>query len=508
MKARTWLEGAGAGLLLTLRYTWLHLSPLHSDLYHRLLPLNSIFWGVAIDLVFVSLLASFILGLLDRYDPSRKSLWWALLAGFLASRVYVFLVWLGIVSASLIKPQLLLILCLVAAIAFWFLARRFYPQAVEIFRLGLALVGLSIFWALPQLVYMAMRPEPHEQPTFVRPVTQAALPQRRIIWLLFDELSQDQVIDHRQPGIQLPELDSFRSQSVMFSDVQPAGYYTELVLPSLILGKRITGERSDLQGQLSVKTTDMGWHKFPVDESIFAAAQRSGWPSGVAGWYNPYCRTYASVLNWCAWTLTTPLPGEYSPDQSVLLNAFAPIRRSTLRLIGQKQHVPSSAQNMASDDSEIMQWSHELIDDENIRFLLIHLPVPHPGGYYNRHTGELGVAGSYLDNLVLADKTLGQLTQWINATHSAPQTTIILCSDHSWRVPMWRKSPQWTSEDERVSGNRFDPRPVLMVRFPDETTPRTIAQPFPALKEHNLIDALMHNAMSPSDLEAWAAQQH
>ncbi len=508
MKARTWLEGAGVGLLLTLRYTWLHLSPLHSDLYHRLLPLNSVYWGVVIDLIFVSLLASLILGLLDSHDPLRRSLWWALLAAFLVSRVYVFLVWLGIISASLVKPQIVLAVCLCSALALWFWARGLYPKVVEAFTLTLALVGLSFLWAVPQLVFMAMSSEPHEKPTFVRPVTQAKLPERRIIWLLFDELSQDQVIDHRQPDIQLPSLDSFRSESIMFANMQPAGYYTELVLPSLIWGQRISGERSDLKGNLSVKTEGAGWRRFPVDESIFADAQRTGWPAGVAGWYNPYCRTYDSTLNWCGWTLTTPLPGEYSPERGILWNAVAPIRKPILRLIGRKLHGPSSAQIIASDYSQIMQWSRELIADENIRFLLIHLPVPHPGGYYNRYTGELGVSGSYLDNLVLADKTLGQLMQWIDVTSSAPQTTVILCSDHSWRVPMWRKSPLWTKEDEKVSGNRFDPRPVLMVHLPGQSAPSVIEQPFPALKEHDLIKTLMQKSMSPQELEAWVAQQH
>ena len=55
MKGRTWLEGCGAAILFTLAYTWFHISPLHTDLYHRLLPLNSVYWGVAIDVVVMCL---------------------------------------------------------------------------------------------------------------------------------------------------------------------------------------------------------------------------------------------------------------------------------------------------------------------------------------------------------------------------------------------------------------------------------------------------------------------
>ena len=107
-----------------------------------------------------------------------------------------------------------------------------------------------------------------------------------------------------------------------------------------------------------------------------------------------------------------------------------------------------------------------MIGDESLGFVFIHLPVPHPGGFYDRRTGALGVNGSYLDNLVLADEALGQLLQWIDETPPVKETTVIVSSDHSWRVGMWKMSPMWTDEDERVSQGRFDPRPVLMVRFP------------------------------------------
>ena len=46
MKGRTWLEGCGAAILFTLAYTWFHISPLHTDLYHRLLPMNSVYWAL------------------------------------------------------------------------------------------------------------------------------------------------------------------------------------------------------------------------------------------------------------------------------------------------------------------------------------------------------------------------------------------------------------------------------------------------------------------------------
>ena len=497
------LEGCGAGILLMLRYTWLHLSPLHTDLYHRILPMNSVYGAVAIDLVLICLLCTGVLWLLERLDVEGGTLWWTIAATIFVTETWAFIVWLGYLDVHLIKPAALTIACLVGGVALWFLSRSLYKKAVQGFRMVLALVGVCIVWMLPQLIYMAVHTGPHDRQTFVREVPPNKKPARRIIWIVFDELSQDQTFDHRQPDISLPSLDQFRSQSVMFSDVDPAGYYTELVLPTLLWGKTITDERSDLNGNLFVKTSSRRWQAFPAGESIFAKAQQAGWSVGVAGWYNPYCRTYASWLDWCAWTLRSAIPGNYLQSRSLWWNVNAPLIRMEAKLAGRKDRTPTSPEFHASDYEDLMGWSRELIEDEDIGFVFLHLPVPHPGGFYDRKTGKLGVSGSYIDNLVLTDRTLGEMMQWVGQTSLASQTTVIVCSDHSWRVPLWRISPMWTKEDSRVSGGRFDTRPVLMVHFPGETTPEAIGSPFPALREHDLVNSLLNNRMTVTSLKDW-----
>lgn len=500
---RVLLEGCGAGILLMLRYIWLHLSPLHTDLYHRILPMNSVYGGVAIDLVVICLICTGVLWLLERFDIEGRTLLWTIAATVLVTESWAFVVWLGYLDVHLIKPVVLTLALLVGGTALWFLSRPGYKRAVQGFRMALALVGVCIVWMLPQLIYMAVHAEPHDQRAFVREVPLSKKPTRRIIWIVFDELSQDQTFDHRQPDISLPSFDGLRSQSVMFSDVDPAGYYTELVLPSLLWGKTITDERSDLNGNLFVKTPSRGWQAFPAGESIFAKAQQEGWAVGVAGWYNPYCRTYGPWLDWCAWTLRSAIPGNYLQGKSLWWNVNAPLSRAEAKIAGRKNRTPSSAEFHASDYEDLMARSRELIQDEDIGFVFLHFPVPHPGGFYDRKTEKLGVSGSYIDNLVLADRSLGEIMGWVGGTSLAGQTTVVVCSDHSWRVPLWRISPMWTREDSRVSGGRFDTRPVLMVHFPGETTSGAIESPFPALEEHDLMNSLLKNPMTVTGLTDW-----
>jgi hypothetical protein len=96
-----------------------------------------------------------------------------------------------------------------------------------------------------------------------------------------------------------------------------------------------------------------------------------------------------------------------------------------------------------------------------------------------------------LDNLVLSDDTLGVLLDQIKSTPWARDTTVIVSSDHSWRVPLWDGVPDWTAEEQRVSQGKFDERPVFLVHFPGQDASDEVSVPTPELVEHDLVDAML-----------------
>ena len=501
-----WLRGAGAAILIALPLMILHITPSRQTLYHELLPMNSVYQGVLIDFLVVWLGSVFSLWLMERWERQQRGLVWLLFAAFLAMRLLR-----GLVVAELISPKWIgagrLFLILVAAgLVLWFVRRTWYDSLVRGMRMLLLLLGFSVMWLLPELIVMALHREPHDAATFSLPIAQ--MPQRRIIWILFDEASQDQIFDHRQPEVSFPEFDQFAEQAVHFSNVQPAGYFTEKVIPSLLTGDLIHDEKSHLDGRLLVRSEANGhWHLYPDRPTLFAEARHAGWSTAAVGWYNPYCRTEAADLDDCAWVLTIPLAGRYDPRRSALQNAVAPIAKSLLRVVGHPIQDPEPWQIHTADYQFLLQHAREEIEGR-AGFVFIHLPVPHPGGFYNRHTQQLGVDGSYLDNLVLADHTLGELMQAIQATPLAARTTIVVCSDHSWRVDLWRPTTDWRAEDTRVSQGRFDPRPLLMVHFPGETNGVPITRSFPLIDLHGMIEAMLAGRMnSAADLESWAVRE-
>ena len=158
-------------------------------------------------------------------------------------------------------------------------------------------------------------------------------------------------------------------------------------------------------------------------------------------------------------------------------------------------------------------WKHSraAIANEKLDFVLVHLPLPHPPGIYDRRTGRIGPGGGYVDNLALADRTLAELEQVIAGTHSAQQTTLVISSDHGWRIPLWRHEVGWTNEDETVARSRgfvFDTRPVLIVRFPNEAAPAQVSRPLPLLDMHDILEQIVSGKIASADqLDAWAAAQ-
>ena len=150
----------------------------------------------------------------------------------------------------------------------------------------------------------------------------------------------------------------------------------------------------------------------------------------------------------------------------------------------------------------MMQHSVEMIREGRLHFVFIHLPVPHPPGIYSRRTGQLCLCGDYLDNLALADVTLGELRKEIDATPWASQTTLIVSSDHSWRVPLWKYQPGWTAEEEHISNGHFEPKPVFEVHFPNEKTGVVVDAQFPEMREHDVIASMLDGKLpgAPEEL--------
>jgi hypothetical protein len=494
MNLKTFVQGFGAAILVLILRVWPQLSSYHPVVYHSFLPMQSVIWGILVDLGVFTLLAALLFRYLEKNEAGLRTALWAFVAAELASALVTALAAMRRAPIPYLSPDKVYIVILLAALVLRWLRPLDYRRAVHVFGALLVFAGCSMVWMIPELLYQGLRAQridarvPVTHPALVSDRKAPGADGGRIVWLLFDELSYDQTFDHRFPGLAMPAFDKFRSESVVFSDLKPAGYYTDRVIPSFFLGTPVDNIRSTLDGEPQVKLAgSQSWQPFDAHATLFSDARRLGWTTGVVGWYNPYCRILAGTLNYCFWRMGDGQSDGALPDHSVWQNAMAPL----VELGRGLNHEPGFAQEKhVQDQAAIMPEAEALIRDQSIGFVFIHLPVPHPPGAYDRTHRR--AAGSYIDNLALADKSLGELLAALSGTATAEKATVIVCSDHSWRVPMWRSTAVWTKEDEAASHGRFDPRPVLMIHFPGQQTEQDVTRPYDEIRIHEMIETTLH----------------
>ncbi len=515
MKIRTEvvLVGIGAALLLLFPYFLPLLLGPNSTLYHHQPPITNLLGGALVDLLGLSTLAMGFLVAVPSLPRSLQRTLNALFTGLMLWRMVDIAVqmqtnltitayWNGL------REQFFLAILLLSGVLAFFLPRIMQP-IMRAIGLVIASFALCTIWIVPQLLHLLLIRRSGESAASIHlPPPPHSTSSRRIIWILFDELSYDQAFDHPAPGIKLPNLDRLRTESVSFSNLTPAGFSTDHIIPSLFLGRRIDQFRSTIDGDLSYyDESHHRWLAYDPNATLFGLAQQNGWSTGVDGSYIPYCRTLAPVLNVCSWERSQTIllePYGASEEKSVLANAFV-LPYAVLVRMTNTRAIPENAS--LQEFRHVMGRTHALIEDDQVRFVFLHLPVPHPPGIYDRQRHILRPGGTYLDNLVLADDSLGTLLQEIAATPSADQTTVVLSSDHSWRIPIWRHNRFWSGEEERASGGRFDDRPVLMIHFPGQKSGNEMNAALPETLEHDMIAEMLRGRINnPADLSNFLSQ--
>jgi hypothetical protein len=527
MKARWLLEASGVALLISLPYFAQILFPGHLSIYHHHRHLEHLLVGLLLAMAEIFLIALGLMAFFHYYISSRPRAMAAvafatlLFFRFVDSIISIGQQWHAGLNRDLSEvappsfafvaashfwggwPFRLGLFVAVTALAWW------RPSATQPFvratRFALAGFAFCLLWIVPQILYFAygMKPTPRVRAS-VNPASS-----KQIIWILFDELSYKLAFEQPPPGIDLPNFAKLRSESVSFANLQAVGFYTDRIIPSIISGKKIDEIRSDAgRGLLYLNSAENRWDRYDEHQTLFGLAHATGWNSAVVGWFNPYCRLLPSVLDSCLWE-----PGFLSlmlesvgaaEDKSSFANAQILVRAFLAA------DLPTEAGDAATRiavHQKLMKRATDVIRTSEFDFIFIHLSVPHPPGFYNRKTHEFCACGNYIDNLQLADDSLGHLEEEIAHSPQAGQTTLIVSSDHSWRVPIWSQWESWTAEEQRVSQGVFDRRPAFLVHFPGQTSAIDITEAEPELIEHDIVASMLQNKLhTPDELVSFLRQ--
>jgi hypothetical protein len=160
------------------------------------------------------------------------------------------------------------------------------------------------------------------------------------------------------------------------------------------------------------------------------------------------------------------------------------------------------------DYRELLAAGDKLLEDRSATFVLLHIPIPHGPGIYNRRTASFAATNtSYLDNLALCDDYVAHVRKVLEDNGTWDDTTVVLMGDHSWRVS---KDSDLTPEERATSdGGQFDDRPAYIVKLAHQNIPARIDTRFTALRTRDLFDNLFAGRISTSpQLARWAQQEN
>jgi hypothetical protein len=390
---------------------------------------------------------------------------------------------------------------------------------VELQKFGVTMFvasGIVGTLALLEATWFGVKARHLNDPPVVEAVARQAniAPHGRVLWIVLDELGYRQLYESRLPDLELPAFDRVRGESTVFTDVQPAGFDTDIVLPALMTGDAVNRIRSTADGRLVIHDA-RGWRLFDEHDTVFSDANALGYRSAVVGWFNPYCRILATMLDSCLWVNHSAIEG-FGSNRGIALSLLHPVAVFASRLprfFGfNKKTLPldrqEEGQRHIEEFMELNKAADAALSDSRNNFLLVHMPIPHPEGIWERRTGQFAIdLSSYVDNLALADAYLGHVRDLLEANGQWDGTTVVIMGDHALRTAIWKDLPSWSGDDQLASdGDKFDQRPAYLIKLPYQHTPAIVQAAFPAVRTRALLDELLEGGItSPAQLKQWVS---
>ena len=352
----------------------------------------------------------------------------------------------------------------------------------------------------------------HERPSL--PLLNAGTnPRPRVLWLIFDEMSADVAFAHRPAALLMPEFDRVQSVALSATNAFPPAGRTLQSIPALLTGRLIAAVKPDGPGELLLtydgQNTSVGWSQ---EQDIFATTRALGLNAAVVGWYHPYCRVIGDRLTKCFWQPASQAihPEKFSTTTTMLFqeSELLQLLPFTGRVREQiQQRKPDYRAVHLADYLALAEPAAQVAADAQINLAFVHLPVPHPPYFFDRKSGAWNTTGelSYLDNLALADRTLGQLRTAMERSGTWDETTVVISSDHWWRTEYWDvRKPIWSAADDAYRGEGADHRIPFLVKLGGQKTSATYNARFNTVLTHDLILEILNGKIATVEqLSAW-----
>jgi hypothetical protein len=460
--------------------------------------LNGVVWAQLTDIVLLGLALFAVIG------PVSRTRFWPWMQLSLAIAVPPYLILLTRTQVSLTLTQEMVgvggLVWAAIVLVVWARFAEGYRWLMRVGEFVAAFLTVFCVCSLLQLLWILhWKTGPQQQTAAWATTAQPAREHPRMVWIVFDELSYDQVFEHRAKDLALPNFDALRGESMVFTDVQPIGDKTVEILPSLLSGRVINAYHFTFDNRLLVHDRGTnGYTQLTGRGTVFGDAQKNGWRTAAVGWYNPYCTIYAGTIDDCYWTNLDRMDGPMAQDASFWNNVWMPLKQTGELVVwpsrAGEEMCKFGVQQRTKSYMDLEQHAAEVLKSDQADFVFLHLPVPHYPNIWNRSEGKFSekCGSSYVDNLALADRELGSVMATLKSSPRWKDTTLIVEGDHSWRLWLWDDQPGWMAEDREASRRGFDPRPAVMVHRAGQTVGELNATPWSLINVHQVVEEVLH----------------
>jgi hypothetical protein len=287
-------------------------------------------------------------------------------------------------------------------------------------------------------------------------------------------------------------------------------------MPALILGRSISAvvpsQPDDLWITFRHHRKAVRWSRQP---NVFSKARQLGFNTALIGWCHPYCRILNDSLTQCFWEPSSiEIGDEYGSDPGILEGVLDSLERELLVIpylasSGIIDPLAEVREQTIDAFLELRKRALEAVSRPELGLVLVHLPVPHPPGIYRRDQALLTTdrKGDYLDNLALADRTLGELRGAMEAAGVWNTSAVLVSSDHPWRTAHWRANNVWSAEESAACrGKEYSSVPFLL-KLAGQQQGAVYDRPFNTVVTSDLILALLRGEISSAEqLAGWLDQ--
>ena len=342
----------------------------------------------------------------------------------------------------------------------------------------------------------------------------------RVIWVVFDELDANLVFHARPQRIQMPEFDRLRQESLDATQVTTPAENTAAAVASMFVGKVLRNDNIKPAPPDKLRVQVIGtskWLDFGSLPNVFRRARAAGFNTAISGWMYPYCRMLGNDLSDCAWMgsgfnllmVKRGLNGKPFLRKCIyMLEWQARISPFMFYSLSDRPEDPQFARQSSIDTMRfVSQNGLRMLGNQKLNLVFLHYPTPHPPGIWDTRTHTFTTANkNYIDNLQLADDTLGRIRQELEALGEWDSSTVLVSGDHPLR-PMWSTFDAGTFDSPEVRSltegqhNSYVP---FLLKLPFQKDHVEYNRPFNSVISGELVfEMLTGHLRTPADVAKW-----